>query len=109
MKFINQKIKNKHFKLKYLESVVIPTTRNLKGSLLHKYNGGLIMKGKLEKLQEKALKLGWVLTKAEKGEYFIGKYMFSKSIKGEEEDQKEFACNLTDVEFFIKQKEGIYK
>ncbi|MBU3173343.1 hypothetical protein [Clostridium estertheticum] len=58
------------------------------------------MSDKFEKLQDKAIKLGWNLTKTKKGEYTIGKYMFYKEFEGEE-DGREFANSLNDVEHFI--------
>ena len=64
------------------------------------------MSNKFEKLQADAIKIGWNLSKAKKGEYKIGQYMFSRNCEGEE-DQKEFANNLKDVEYFINNK-GFY-
>ena len=63
-------------------------------------------KSKFEKLQEKALKLDFILTKVEKGEDFSGKYLF---IRIGDSVPIASANNLNDAEVFIKTEEGIYK
>jgi len=62
-------------------------------------------KSKFEKLQEKALKLDFILTKVIKGDDYSGRYIFTKV--GNTIPTTNFN-DLKEVEVFIKTKEGIY-